>query len=141
LATSGKTVTYVVSVKLCREWPSCAEIAEAVGEAGFEFGEPVEAFAGGVRHAGDHGGHDLVFPAGDRRGERGQFADLLVLRAPVVEGVQPVADLPLARRGSGNAGAEPERVAEFFLGDPGQGDLLPFRAGIQDIDYLAGIVR
>jgi hypothetical protein len=26
LATSGKTVTYVVSVKLCREWPSCAEI-------------------------------------------------------------------------------------------------------------------
>jgi hypothetical protein len=65
-------------------------VAEAVGEAGFELGEAVEAFAGGVRHSGDHGGHDLIFPAGDGGGEAGDLGDLLVLRAPIVEGEQLV---------------------------------------------------
>ena len=72
-------------------------VAEAVGEAGLELGEAVEALGGGVGDAGQDGGDDLVFPAGDRAREAEQLGDVLVLRAPVVEGEQPVADLPLAR--------------------------------------------
>jgi hypothetical protein len=73
-------------------------VAEAVSVAGFEFGEPVEAFGGGVGDAGEHGGDDLVFPAGDGAGEGLEFGDVLVGGAPVAEGKEPVADLPLARR-------------------------------------------
>ena len=50
----------------------------------------------------------------------------------VVEGVEPVADIALARRGAGNAGAHVQRVAEFLFADPGGGDLLPGRARLQD---------
>lgn len=79
-------------------------VAEAVGHARLKFREPVEAFAGGVRHAGGHGGGYLVFPAGYRRGEGSQLSDLLILGAPVLEGIEAVADLPLAGRGAGDAG-------------------------------------
>ena len=71
-------------------------VAEAVGVAGFELGDAVEAFGAGVGHAGQDGGDDLVLPAGDGTGEGGQLGDLLVLGAPVVEGKEPVPDLPLA---------------------------------------------
>src|SRR6266700_7924035 len=96
-------------------------VAEAVGVAGLEFGEAVEAFGGGVGDAGGHGGDDLVFPACDGASEGLQFGDVLVLGAPVVEGEQPAADLPLAGGAAGDAGAEPEGVAEFLLRDPGDG--------------------
>ena len=73
-------------------------VAEPVGLAGFELGDTVEALGLGVRHSGEDGGDDLFFPPGDGAGERDQLADLLILGAPVVEGKQPVADLPLAGR-------------------------------------------
>ena len=73
-------------------------VAEAVGLAGFELGDTVEALGLGVRHSGEDGGDDLFFSPGDGAGERDQLADLLILGAPVVEGKQPVADLPLAGR-------------------------------------------
>ena len=103
-------------------------VTEAVGVAGFEFGEAVEAFGGGVGDAGDDGGDDLVFPACDGVREGLEFGDALVLRAPVVEGKEPVADLPFAGGAAGDAGAELQGVAEFFLRDPGEGDLLALGA-------------
>src|ERR1700748_1851425 len=73
----------------------------------------------------------------DGRCERGQFGDLLVLRAPVVEGEEPVADLPLARDRSGDALAQVQRVAELFLADPGKGDVLARPGGVEGLDDLA----
>src|SRR5271166_5395814 len=67
-------------------------VTEAVGEAGFELGEPVEALGGGVRDPGQDRADDLVFPPGDRLREAEQFGDVVVLGAPVVEGGQPVPD-------------------------------------------------
>ena len=104
--------------------------------AGSELGDAVEALGAGIRHAGQHGGDDLVFPAGDGGRERGQLADLLVLRAPVVEGKEPVADLPLARDRAGDAGAEVQGVAELLLADPGQGDVLACAGGVEGLDDL-----
>ncbi len=109
--------------------------------AGLQLGDAVEALGAGVGDSGDDGGHDLVLPARDGAGERGQFGDLLVLRAPVVKGEEAAADLPLARRGAGDAGAEVQCVAEFLPGDPGEGSLLSFRAGVQRLDYLLGLFR
>ena len=109
--------------------------------AGLEFGEAVEAFGGGVRHPGGDGGDDLVLPARDGAHEGLQFGDVLVLRAPVVEGEEPVADLPLAGGAAGDAGAEPEGVAEFFLRDPGDGQLLAGRGGVECLDDLLELLR
>jgi len=95
-------------------------VAEAVGLAGFELGDAVQALGAGIRDAGQDGVDDLVLPAGDGAGERDQFFDLLVLGAPVVEGGEAAADLALGRGAAGDAGAEVQRGAEFLLGDPGQ---------------------
>ena len=109
--------------------------------AGFELGDAVEALGPGIGHAGEDGGDDLVFPAGDRAGERGQLGDLLVLRAPVVEGKQAVPDLPLAGDRAGDAGAEVQGVAEFLLADPCQGDVLAGAGGVQGLDDLLELFR
>jgi putative DNA methylase len=116
-------------------------VAEAVGVAGLEFGEAVEAFGGGVGDAAGHGGDDLVFPAGYGAREGLQLGDVLVLRAPVVEGEQPVADLPVARCAAGDPGAEPQRVAELLFRDPGDGQLLTGRGGVECLDYLLELLR
>jgi hypothetical protein len=116
-------------------------VAEAVGVAGLESGEAVEAFGGGVRHPGGDGGDDLVLPACDGAREGLQFGDVLVLRAPVIEGEKPVADLPFAGGAAGDAGAELQGVAEFFLRDPGDGDLLAGRGGVEGLDYLLELLR
>ena len=116
-------------------------VAEAVGVAGLEFGEAVEAFGGGVGDAGGHGGDDLVFPACDGAGEGPEFGDVLVLRAPVVEGEEPVADLPFAGGAAGDAGAELQGAAEFLLRDPGDGQLLAGRGGVECLDYLLELFR
>ena len=109
--------------------------------AGFELGDAVEAFGAGVRHAGQDGGNDLVLPAGDRAGERGQLGDLLVLGAPVVEGKEPVADLALAGDRSGDALAQVQGVAELFLADPGKGDVLAGPGGVEGLDDLGKLFR
>ena len=74
-------------------------------------------------------------------GERGQLGDLLVLRTPVVEGEEPVPDLPLAGDRASDAGAEVQRVAEFLLADPGQGDVLAGAGGVQGLDDLLELFR
>src|SRR5580698_1698147 len=63
-----------------------------------------------------------------------------MLGAPVVEGEQAVAGLSLAGHGSGDAGAEVQRVAQLLLGDPGDGDLLPAVA-VEGLDDLRELVR
>ena len=96
-----------------------AGVPEPVCEPCLQFGEPVEAFAGGVRRPGDHSGQDFVFPAGYRFGEGDQFGDVVVLGSPVIEREQPVADLALARDRAGHPRAQVQRVAQFLLADPG----------------------
>ena len=58
------------------------------------------------------------------------------MRAPVVEGEEPVPDVPLAWDRAVDAGAEVPGVAEFLLPDPGGADLLPGRIGLQGADDL-----
>src|SRR5690348_7354298 len=60
-------------------------VAEPVGQAGFELGEPVEALGGGVGDPGDDGGGDLVLPPGYGRGQRDEFGDVVVGGAPIIE--------------------------------------------------------
>ncbi len=111
-------------------------VTESVCEAGFEFGEPVQAFGGGVRDPGQDRADDLVLPPGDGPREAEQLGDVVVAGTPVVEGGQPVPDVALARLGAGDAGAQVQGVAEFLLGDPGGGDVLPGRVRLQDAGDL-----
>jgi hypothetical protein len=50
------------------------------------------------------------------------------LGAPVIEAEQAVAHLALAGRETGHPGPQVQRVAQFRLGDPAGGDLLPYRS-------------
>lgn len=108
----------------------------AVGQAGFELGEPVQALGGGVGDPGQDRAEDLVLPPGNRPGEADQLGDVVVAGAPVVEGEEPVPDVALTWRGAGDAGAQVQGGAEFFLGDPGGGDLLPGQVAAQDVRDL-----
>src|SRR6266567_3209856 len=61
-----------------------------------ELGDPVQGFGPGVAHPGQDRAGDLVLPAGDGPGQGDQLGNVVVLRAPVVEGGGPAADVPLA---------------------------------------------
>src|SRR5450755_4380812 len=61
----------------------------------------------------------LTIQPADRASQGDQLADVVVLRAPVVEGGEPAAHVPHARGGAGDAGAQVQYVAEFLLDDPG----------------------
>ena len=67
-------------------------VAEAVGVAGFEFDQPVDALACGVGRAGVQEGLDLGPPGLDGAGEDGQFGDVAV-GASAVEVPQSLGDL------------------------------------------------
>ncbi len=121
--------------------PLAGGVAEAVGVAGFELGDAVEAFGAGTGYAGQDGGDDPVLPAGDGAGEHGQPGGLLVLGAPVGEGKEPVPGLPLARDRAGDAGAEAQCAAELFLAGPGQRDVLAGAGGVRGLDDLAELLR
>jgi hypothetical protein len=68
------------------------EVAEAEGDAGGVFDEPVVRLGGGVGDAGVDEGEDLRPPRLDGLGQGGDSGDVGA-GAPVVEREQPVADL------------------------------------------------
>ena len=57
-----------------------------------------------IRDSGQERGDDFVFPPGYRPGQGQQLGDVVVLRAPVVGGKEPAADVALARDRAGDAG-------------------------------------
>ena len=56
--------------------------------------------------------------------------------ASVVEGEQPITHLPLAWGGDGQPRAQVQHVTQLFLGDPGDGELLPVPVMVQRVDDL-----
>src|SRR5215472_11546 len=68
------------------------EVAEAEGDPGGVFDHPVDGLGPGVGDAGVDEGQDLRPPGLDGAGEPGDLGDVGA-GAPVVERMQPVADL------------------------------------------------
>jgi hypothetical protein len=66
-------------------------VTEAVCQAGFELGEPVQALRSRVRHA-DRTAQTISSY------QREQFGDVIVVGAPVAEGEQPIPNVALAWR-------------------------------------------
>jgi DNA-binding XRE family transcriptional regulator len=115
-------------------------VAEGICHAGFQLRDPVQGLGPCIRHAGQDRRDDLVLPLRYCPGQREQLGDVVVLRAPVIEGAEPAADVALARRGSGDAGSQAQRVAELLLADLGRGDLLPVPIRAQGVDDLGELV-
>ena len=58
-------------------------------------------------------GGDLVLPAGDGPGQRGELENVVVPGAPVIEGEEPIAHLALAGRGAGDPHPQVQHVTQL----------------------------